>query len=552
MFFILILLIFTTISLNAQEISGVIEGILVKGNPHVPTSTITDVVEYAPIGSQIDQEAIKKDIRNIYETGFFYDVEAHIREVDGSNVLVYSVVQNPILLSLEIEGNTIISDQEIKNVMESGKNRVLNKMRLEKDIQKILNLYKDKGYSGITVKDVDYQKDEEASTEQAIRGRVVIHLKENKVLGVNIEGLKEIEPELINPKITLEEGQMLSEEQINQTLNNLKSTGFFKDIVLTLEEKENGILVNLNVEEQKTGSYNLGVTYNERDDVMAIGSVREDNLLGSGKQVGAEGKIGANGYTWNFNYSDPYFKDDMSINVDIHTSKREHEDNVDGDWVEKKNGVQVTVVKDFNEQEGGYVVFDINSTEVDNPNIDDGSTNSVTLGYVKDTTDKNTLNKQEGYILNANIQTSNKLFGSDYNFDKYKLDYTNYFKGFSETHSIATHFEFGLSGDSLPRHEKFIASKSNGLKSYNYGEVRGDVALIGGAEYRVPIINENILGVTFLNIGNAWDYNDIKLTDLKYEWGVGTQVKTDFGVIRLDYAIGNDKNNFQINVGNNF
>ena len=112
-----------------------------------------------------------------------------------------------------------------------------------------------------------------------------------------------------------------------------------------------------------------------------------------------------------------------------------------------------------------------------------------------------------------------------------------------------------MTGDA-PITEYFYAGGPDTLRGYQQNQFFGTRFLVANAEYRFPIGNIKFLrGAVFADAGNAWSPGDIYEDKIFLDAGVGLRITfpaLGLGVIRLDYAFGQDGGRTQIGIGQSF
>lgn len=540
----LLLILLVSLPISAQTL----ERIQYSGNYHVPEKLLNKAVTNLKPGEEITKEKIKKDVQNIFKTGFFYEVNANIK----GNTVIFLVKQNPILTNLDIKGNKLVSNKEIKSEITTSVNRIYNEKRLKEDIVKIYNLYKEKGYLGTQVENALYYKDSKTSTEKAERGFLKLVLQEGLVKNIKIVGLTETDKKIIQPLIEVKEGEYLTVEQAKNTVQAIYDTNFFKkvDMETKITEQKDGINVVFKVDEAKTGSYEFGVGYNEKKGTMLIGNIKEMNLLGTGKQIGLESDINELGYEISGFYNDPYISENYELSFDFQVGKEEVEENGN----KTKTDYQTISTKLTRKTEHGNYYGGLNIENYDS-NLErnnHGRLVALDTGYYIDTTNKN-LNPNSGSYINVNMELADERLGSEINYNKFTGTYYQYFKGFKQNHAVATKLVLGTGSEGLPYYKEFIASNTSHLKSYEYGDLRGNRLIVGSLEYRVPVWKEKMVVLGGITFGDAWNTNDRK-SDIKTELVLGTKFNLlNMGNIRVDYAYNKEKEGkFQISMQNKF
>src|SRR5436305_11411588 len=85
--------------------------------------------------------AVDDDVRNLWATGFFYDIRVSRQETPEGWNLTYILQGNPKVSDLKIVGNTKYSDSTLRNKLTSKIGKMLEKRKLFNDTQEILKRY---------------------------------------------------------------------------------------------------------------------------------------------------------------------------------------------------------------------------------------------------------------------------------------------------------------------------------------------------------------------------------------------------------------------------
>jgi outer membrane protein insertion porin family len=117
----------------------------VAGNRRV---TADDVRTYLKerVGSPFSSEALTDDVRELYASGFFDDIEVDLERLDDGVKLRLLVRERPSISKLVFEGNTQIEADDLKEGIEIKEATVLSRPAIRRSVQKIRDLYAEKGY----------------------------------------------------------------------------------------------------------------------------------------------------------------------------------------------------------------------------------------------------------------------------------------------------------------------------------------------------------------------------------------------------------------------
>ena len=125
----------------------VVAQIRIEGNQRVEKDAILfQVTQEAD--EPLDEDAVKGDIRSIYEMGFFSQVSAHIVYTKGQPVLVYTVKERPQVIRVRIEGMNALSrtDPRVVQAIKIRDGYILDPVAVRDTIENLKSLYKDEGY----------------------------------------------------------------------------------------------------------------------------------------------------------------------------------------------------------------------------------------------------------------------------------------------------------------------------------------------------------------------------------------------------------------------
>ena len=122
-----------------------VSSVEVSGNRYVESAAILANVQ-SKAGEPFSKKQISRDVRALFATGYFEDVHVEgFPETEGTR-LVYVVKENPLIASVEIHGNSEVTDKDLKPKLELKPGRVFSAAKLRKDRNTIRKGYLKKGY----------------------------------------------------------------------------------------------------------------------------------------------------------------------------------------------------------------------------------------------------------------------------------------------------------------------------------------------------------------------------------------------------------------------
>lgn len=126
---------------------------------------------------------------------------------------------------------------------------------------------------------------------------------------INIRGNTRTRDYVIRREFDLGEGDPYNPLLLDQAERRLNNLGFFKKVRITNEPGSSAdrVVVNVDVEDQSTGSFAVSGGYSTSDGFLAELSISESNFLGRGQFVRLALSEGQNSRGVEFSFTEPYF-----------------------------------------------------------------------------------------------------------------------------------------------------------------------------------------------------------------------------------------------------
>ncbi|MEE8592329.1 MAG: outer membrane protein assembly factor BamA, partial [Spirochaetia bacterium] len=161
---------------------------------------------------------------------------------------------------MDFEGNTIFADEALQELVRQQPGKVLDKIRLEADTQRIADLYYENGYI-FNIINRDEQRD---AKKQEIS--YTIHIVETDrahIENIIIKGNEKTKDYVIYRELPFEEGDIFSKAKVLQGLRNLYNLQYFTAVQPeTPPGSAEGLMdLVINVEEGSTANINFGIMF---------------------------------------------------------------------------------------------------------------------------------------------------------------------------------------------------------------------------------------------------------------------------------------------------
>lgn len=152
---ILLCLIASPFSLLAQDVPTIFK-IDIAGNEKIDTGFIVNNIKIKE-KEAYNLDKVREDMKNIYKTGFFSDVQIDIRDIDKGKHITFIVIERPTVKAIFISGNKEVKTPDLVEKLKIRTNTVLNTERVKESIDELKKFYAGKGYYAIKINyGIDY------------------------------------------------------------------------------------------------------------------------------------------------------------------------------------------------------------------------------------------------------------------------------------------------------------------------------------------------------------------------------------------------------------
>lgn len=273
--------------LSAQKNEKILKDVEIHGLNVLSPDLIKDKI-HLKAGDTYNRNTVQADLRSIYETGYFSEKMRAIpvNNPDGTVTLKLILEENAPVTDFTIEGNTVVSTEEILTPLLEMKGKPQNIAQLNDAISKIQNIYTSKGYILARVSSVTDDPD----------GTVNIEIKEGTINSIAISGNEKTKDFVIERNVLVEPGMVYNENQVKEDLVRLYATQAFKDVTREIEpcpEDPDTYNITINVQEQRTASISVGGGLDSVTGVFGSLGIADNNFRGRNQRVSLNGLVGS-------------------------------------------------------------------------------------------------------------------------------------------------------------------------------------------------------------------------------------------------------------------
>ena len=169
---------------EAQPSEGKVASIDIRGNKKIEQPAITGRLTLKP-GDPYTPENVRGQIKILYDTGYFEDVQVETDSSPQGMALVFLVREKPFITEIVFDGNEELSDDKLKEKITIKSQAFLDQQQAKESAEKIRLAYQDAGYHNSQVIPIVQALDED-------RKRLTFFVKEGEraqIKTVTFEGL---------------------------------------------------------------------------------------------------------------------------------------------------------------------------------------------------------------------------------------------------------------------------------------------------------------------------------------------------------------------------
>lgn len=531
----------TTGAPATQQAGQSVSDVAVVGNASISREAILGVVSLKP-GTPFSLEAVNRDVAAIRDLGYFQSVSHHEEETGAGVRVIFDVVENQKVTSINVTGNTKVPTKDILDAMTTKVGDVLNVPRFNKDLDRVQQLYYDRGFLAY----VDVNQNNYISSDGVLNVPIV----EVKIEKIIVEKPGKTRPSVILHEVRTKPGDVYDSKKLVADLQRVYNLNILEDIQYRTEpgSEQDKIIIVLMPKNKKTGQVELGFGYSSEQGLIGRVGLSEANLRGTGSAVGVSAEVGGRyrsagvpPLSIEANYYDPYIdRRDTSLSLSLYnkTTYRFSNNLVgstgNGQAYEVRRGgslgfgrplsdtrrIQVSLrndsIRTFSSQ-GGF-------SGLTSPFDNERGSNvfSTGLSYISDTRDVRmdpasgqffTIGTEVGH---TRLDGDSLLFGADRSrsgmFFKPALDYRRYLalkprKSMTEpTEVLAFRVKGGSATGPLSFFDQYFVGGADTLRGYSEDRFWGKNSLLANVELRIPF-GQSLQGVLFVDTGDAWGSN---------------------------------------------
>jgi outer membrane protein insertion porin family len=296
--------------IQPPERQVLVSEVLIDGVQGELADRIYEAISTRP-GQITTRSQLQVDINAIFATGYFSAVRAEPSDTALGVRVTFIVQPNPVLKSVQPAGNQILTQAKVDEVFQPQYGKILNLRDLQTGIKSINQYYQDKGYVLGQVT---------GSPQVNADGVVTLQVSEGVIENIDVRYKnKEGEPAkgrtkayIVTREMRTKPGDVLNKDSLQADLRRIFGLGLFDDVQVALEPGQDPtkVVVNLNVQERKTGNFSAGAGFSSNSGLFGTASYTQNNLGGNNQKLNTQAQIGTREFLFDASFTDPWIAGD--------------------------------------------------------------------------------------------------------------------------------------------------------------------------------------------------------------------------------------------------
>src|SRR5580658_712487 len=183
-----------------------------------------------------------------------------------------------------------------------------NRAQLIHDLESVRTLYRDAGYANV---EAEPETELDPVHEQV---DIVVPIKrgpEVRIERIEIKGNSKTRDKVIRREMEIQEGQLFSETRMEASKRRINAIGFFDHVDISTERGSapDRLLINIEVGEKPTGTFQIGAGFSSIESFIATAQVQQANLFGNGQALALQAQLSSLRQLVTLRFFEPYFLD---------------------------------------------------------------------------------------------------------------------------------------------------------------------------------------------------------------------------------------------------
>ena len=487
--------------------------------------------------------------------------------------------------NVNVGGDILTTPEEIISKLSLKSGEFYDQRKVNADIDMLTVMYGNEGYAFANIRPVPELNDNDGTVDVTY---FIEKGKRIRIEKINIIGNKTTRDKVIRRELKIKENDIYNEDAVRLSRIKLMQLGYFESVNFSTPRgsRDDSLILNIEVKERPTGSFNVGAGFSTVDKFIFSGSISKENFFGYGWSGTIAAEISKRTQLFYLEAEDPYFLDtNWILGFSGYREMYRYQD-----FDKKTLGGGISLGRrlfDFSSVSLGYSFEDASITDFTVVIPDafksglSGKTSNVSLTISRDTRD-NRITPNKGSYNAIDLSYSGSSIGADRDFFRVVANSRWYLPikwGVVFKCQGKIGYVKSLDENLVPLFERFYLGGPNSLRGYyplsvgpstkttfvSTGEPTdfvygGNKMLLFNAEFELPLYEPaGFKGVVFFDAGNAFgETENYSFKNLRMNYGFGIRWNSPMGPFRFEWGLpinrrpGDEKVVFNFMIGNFF
>src|SRR3954465_7127567 len=222
---------------------------------------------------------------------------------------------------IDVSGDLLVPKEELLPLITTRTGERFSKTRLQNDMNRLLHVYKDRGYPYANV-----TPDTAVDADRRIIDLTYTFQKGQPVTIEKIEmvGNTKTRDRVIRRELKIAEGDLYSGSGVRYSKARVNALGFFDSVEINQKRgsTDDKMVLEVSVKEKLTGTFQVGFGFTGGENFFAQAQLAQNNLLGYGHTASLSLQISSIRQLFQLSYLDPYVLDSKwTGSVDLYRSE---------------------------------------------------------------------------------------------------------------------------------------------------------------------------------------------------------------------------------------
>lgn len=516
-------------------------------SPYLPDSIVTSVKESSE-KDFVRFTEIEKNLKALYKTGYYKEVWAEVyRDSEGAKIK-YCFRENPRLKEVISNNKLGFITPLIEDFLDDNTGDVVNSKTAYSFYDKLLHTLRENGYSLVDINRFYIGND----------GVLEIDFTEGTITTVEISGNNVTNDDVIKRELVIDNGKIVFQNQVEQSLNNIYSTNLFKQITLDALPENTGNKLRLNVVERSARNIRFAGRVDNERNVQLLLDFRDENVFGNGNELGLTALGGARDRLYSAQFrSNRFFNTILTYNLtgffkfndvnqyqeSINTEENTFDIEKVSEYREERFGASFMVGAQL-ERQGilfSQIIFeDLGLRYIKGTGnlVSDDKVIKLKFGGSIDSQDKIPF-PNEGSLIDFYYETAQESIGSGVGFSKLFINFEHYF-ALGKYNNLRPRLTFGFADRTTPVHDQFSMGGQNSFFGMFEDELKGNQIFTASLEYRFNSPIKLFFDTYFkfrYDLGRVWENSEaVRFKDLRH--GIGATLAFDTPIGEASFSLG--------------